>query len=88
MIKSIFTKRHKSKNPQLKIIKKEQRKKLKNQVMTFLNKMKMLQYPKKSRHTKHGVKRQFMKKDRNVLNSLDRNILQQLPRCTLKYNSQ
>lgn len=56
--------------------------------MTFLNKMKMLQYPKKSKHTKHGVKKQFMKKDKNVFNSSDRNTLQQLPRCTLKYNSQ
>lgn len=88
MTKSLFTKRLKSKNLQLKIIKKVQRKKLKNQVMTCLNKIKMLLYPKKLRHLKHGVKKQFMKKDKNVFNSSDQNIRQQLPICTLKYNNQ
>ena len=88
MIKGLPTKKHKFKNLQQKIIKKVQRNKLKNQVMIFLSKMKMLQYQKKSRLTKHGVKNQFMKKDKNVCNNSGLNTLQQCPICIRKYNSQ
>lgn len=56
--------------------------------MTFLYKMKMLQYQKRSRLTKHGVKKQFMKKDKNVYNNSGLNTLRQWLRCIQKYNSQ
>lgn len=48
----------------------------------------MSQYQKRSRHIKHGVKKQFMKKDKNVYNNSGLNTLQQWPICIQKYNSQ
>lgn len=56
--------------------------------MKYLLQIKLCQYREKSKHLKHGVKKQFMKKDKDVWKSSDKSIPQKLQRCILKLTSQ
>lgn len=55
--------------------------------MRLLHKMKPSQYQEKSKHSKHGVKKQCMSKDKSAYNSSDQNIPQQSQKCIQKLTS-
>lgn len=80
-------KKFKLSKQQQKITKRLQKNKQKNLEMRLLHKMKPSQYQEKSKHSKHGVKKQCMSKDKSAYNSSDQNIPQQSQKCIQKLTS-